>query len=40
MMWAGHLVQMEAGRLLNGKNSKKPHDVGRSLGTDGGGLTT
>ena len=40
MMWAGHLVQMEGSRLLNGKNSKKPHDVGRSLGTDGGGPTT
>ena len=40
MMGADHLVQMEGGRLLNGKNSKKPHDVSTSLGTDGGGPTT
>ena len=25
---------------INGKNSKKPDDVGRSLGGDGGGLDT
>ena len=38
MMWAGHLVRTEVGRLP--ENSKKPDDVGRSLGADGGGPTT